>query len=822
MAQIIHVGTSSGERRANVIFLHGLGGDPLKTWGHGLGDKSFWPRWLAEDIPNISVFSVGYEASVSRWRGRAMHLPDRAANVLARLLAEPELKSGRLILIGHSLGGLVIKQLLQNTETEARHDTDAASFLERVDKVAFLATPHTGSDLAALGNRIRIFARPSAATACLVRNDPNLRSLNSWYRTWANARGISHLTLIETNAIRILGMIVKPDNADAGLAGSNPVPIDSDHSTICKPCDKTHDTYVLVRQFVERRVERPKPLTVHDLAAVNEKLEKLVAAHAERGETAAAEKAGVRREVIIQLAQRINADVDDFDQALLELERAVGVAVEVAAEGNRESNAGEIVDEVLKLIAEKSADGRFEEAAAEADAAFAQWEREEAERRETAVAGGLKILEAGLRQDILRRDPGSAAARMQQMVTLEHPEDRAAQFATLRKRQDEWYESGLNKGLNFDLQVSIEAARLLVRSAIGPHETGTALVDLGLALTTLGERESGTTRLDEAVETYRTALQAYTHELVPLAWAMTQNNLGNALRILGERQNSPARLDEAVEAYRAALQEYTRERVPLDWAMTQNNLGNALQRLGERESGTTRLDEAVEAYRAALQERPRHHVPLEWATTQNNLGNALQRLCERESGTATLDEAVEAYRAALQERTRERVPLDWAMTQNNLGTALQKLGARESDMTRLDDAVEAYRAALQEYTRERVPLDWAMTQNNLGTALAMLGVHESGTTRLDEAVGAFRAALQERTRERVPLQWAATQNNLGRALGVLGEREGGTAQLQEAVEAFRAALEERTRERVPHLFEQTQQYLEATMKILEQRPSTQP
>ena len=45
---------------------------------------------------------------------------------------------------------------------------------------------------------------------------------------------------------------------------------------------------------------------------------------------------------------------------------------------------------------------------------------------------------------------------------------------------------------------------------------------------------------------------------------------------LGERESGTARLEEAVAAYRAALEERTRERVPLDWAMTQNNLGNAL------------------------------------------------------------------------------------------------------------------------------------------------------------------------------------------------------------------------------------------------------
>ena len=64
---------------------------------------------------------------------------------------------------------------------------------------------------------------------------------------------------------------------------------------------------------------------------------------------------------------------------------------------------------------------------------------------------------------------------------------------------------------------------------------------------------------------------------MPLDWAMTQNNLGNALSTLGERESGTARLEEAVAAYRAALEERTRERVPLDWAMTQNNLGNALQ-----------------------------------------------------------------------------------------------------------------------------------------------------------------------------------------------------------------------------------------------------
>src|SRR5207237_2496369 len=46
----------------------------------------------------------------------------------------------------------------------------------------------------------------------------------------------------------------------------------------------------------------------------------------------------------------------------------------------------------------------------------------------------------------------------------------------------------------------------------------------------------------------------------PLRWAKTQNNLGNALRVLGERESGTARLEEAVAAFRDALQERTRAR----------------------------------------------------------------------------------------------------------------------------------------------------------------------------------------------------------------------------------------------------------------------
>jgi tetratricopeptide (TPR) repeat protein len=82
---------------------------------------------------------------------------------------------------------------------------------------------------------------------------------------------------------------------------------------------------------------------------------------------------------------------------------------------------------------------------------------------------------------------------------------------------------------------------------------------------------------------------------------MTQYNLGNVLRSLGDRESGTTRLEEAVAAYRAALEVYTREAMPTQWATAQNNLAGVLKILGERERNMSRLQEARTAILGALE-----------------------------------------------------------------------------------------------------------------------------------------------------------------------------------------------------------------------------
>jgi hypothetical protein len=80
-----------------------------------------------------------------------------------------------------------------------------------------------------------------------------------------------------------------------------------------------------------------------------------------------------------------------------------------------------------------------------------------------------------------------------------------------------------------------------------PDDRGTILNDLGAALAILGEREAGTARLEQAVETFSAAQTEWTRDRVPLDWARTPGNERMALLTLAGRSGDPARARRALE-----------------------------------------------------------------------------------------------------------------------------------------------------------------------------------------------------------------------------------------------------------------------------------
>jgi tetratricopeptide (TPR) repeat protein len=569
--------------------------------------------------------------------------------------------------------------------------------------------------------------------------------------------------------------------------GPNYAPTDASRAGQAEHLERLKDYHRYSCEFVN-----PDDLAKH--IAYSAILDLLVEDYAEKF----VQQHDVAQGFIREMAKRVAGDAAlDLDGMKRAVRNAIEIYEKEIAGRPVETNFDDIVNRALTRAKEQVDRGQSGLARATLRKAAEEMRREEMERREGYVASATALYHRERDIALAAYDGTAAADAIIELARSIHGANVAKIAEFLGSEAQALYEHGRDGGSNVHLSVAILLRHKLLTFAASVDERGTAQHNFGNALSTLGERLSGTSLLEEAVAAFRAALEERTRARVPLDWAATQNNLGNVLRILGERERGTEKLKQAVEAYRAALEEWRRERDPLQWAKIMNNLGNALERLGTRESGTARLEQAVHAYNLSLEERTRERLPLGWAGTNYNLGNALSALGERNSGTARLEEAIQAYRAALEERTQDRVPLDWARAQMGLGNALSSLGQREGGVGLFDDAIAAYREGLKEITRERMPLEWAAAQMNLGIALALRDGLEHGTEALLDASAAFRAALEEWTQQRSPLDWAAAQNNLGNALLRLGDRERETKRFDEAVVAYRAALEERTRERVP-------------------------
>ena len=265
-------GCEQGERKADVVFIHGLGGDAFTTWRHGEDDSTSWPHWLGREFPDVGVWSLGYAASPTKWTrllglfserrrdaGHGVALPDRALQVLD-LMAQRGLGDRPLCFICHSLGGLVAKQILR-TSAEAV-DTRLKNVFTSTRAVLFLATPHAGAALASLADTFRTVFGATVTIEDLRAHDAHLRELLNWYRNHAAAAGIETATYYELRSFKGV-IIVNPTSAHPGV-GVDPVGLDEDHISIAKPRDR--DAQVcgaargLLRSFVLAR--RPAPAVV--------------------------------------------------------------------------------------------------------------------------------------------------------------------------------------------------------------------------------------------------------------------------------------------------------------------------------------------------------------------------------------------------------------------------------------------------------------------------------------------------------------------------------------------------------------------------------
>jgi tetratricopeptide (TPR) repeat protein len=290
-------------------------------------------------------------------------------------------------------------------------------------------------------------------------------------------------------------------------------------------------------------------------------LDLLVADYAKVAAKARDVAEGFIHEMAARVATDLHLDLEGMKQAV---RNAIDIYEQEIAGGRTQTNLGDIVEQALANAKRLVSEGKSRLARATLRKTAGALRREEEERR---AAHGERIrVHFGLERDIaLKAYDGEAAAEaIVGMAESLHGDRQGAVRNALIEEGDRLIEFGYRRGSNVHLIAAIAVCRTTLGLATGSNEVGIDQSALGTALVRLGERESGTARLEEAATAYRAALEEQTRERVPLDWARTQMNLGSALRTLGQRESGTARLQEATTALDACL-EITASVWPSEW-----------------------------------------------------------------------------------------------------------------------------------------------------------------------------------------------------------------------------------------------------------------
>jgi len=241
--------TTLGPRQSapclDVIFVHGLSGDRKTTWTADCG--AFWPLWIAEDFPDCDVYVAGYISSAfsKALTGSGPSIQDLATTLVDNILSLPP-RADKLLLITHSLGGLVVKQMIRRCNESG--DPRFQGVLQKIKGVVFLATPHQGAHLAtALDSILKSFK--STAVQQLSYNNNELLELNTFFSNFAVKNGLvirPYYETDKTNGIHVVDRIT----ANPNIFGAEPIAVQADHLGICKPSSKEASLYLSISELL--------------------------------------------------------------------------------------------------------------------------------------------------------------------------------------------------------------------------------------------------------------------------------------------------------------------------------------------------------------------------------------------------------------------------------------------------------------------------------------------------------------------------------------------------------------------------------------------
>ncbi|MCJ1378262.1 hypothetical protein MMC17_001359 [Xylographa soralifera] len=233
----------------DIIFVHGLGGTSRATWAKGQDLEYFWPqKWLPFEpgIRTARILSFGYNAHFAATGPAPITgIADFARDLLysmkfAKDEQLEELEIGQAYILG------------QNDETYS-------SIASSISAILFLATPHRGSNLADLLNRIlsvSIFNHSTKLYISELKNgSQTIEALNDQFRHIAPKIDIfSFYETLQTSIGPKKMLVVDKASATLGYPDEISKSLDADHHTVCKFENTQDSNYISIRNALKTLV----------------------------------------------------------------------------------------------------------------------------------------------------------------------------------------------------------------------------------------------------------------------------------------------------------------------------------------------------------------------------------------------------------------------------------------------------------------------------------------------------------------------------------------------------------------------------------------
>ncbi|KAL1505947.1 hypothetical protein ABEB36_005390 [Hypothenemus hampei] len=223
-----------------------------------------WPKdWLPQDCPGVRVLAINYTTDVlwrpvwQKMRTRT-NLPQRSKEMMEELLAH-DVGSRPIVWVGHSKGGLFIKQIILDGWRAAEHSTNVKNLYHQTKAIMFYSVPHKGSPIA---DMTFPFFRRSIEVLEVQSNCEFVLNLHKSFLEIFNKENNNKpeiFSFIDTENTPVgftSFKFIAYESADPDIGIKCDVPLD--HREICKPAGRDCFLYLELVKLIDKSVFNQK------------------------------------------------------------------------------------------------------------------------------------------------------------------------------------------------------------------------------------------------------------------------------------------------------------------------------------------------------------------------------------------------------------------------------------------------------------------------------------------------------------------------------------------------------------------------------------